>query len=297
MGRFRLQSSRTRKPDYSARVETRSPVYQSSQRKYVPSKELTWLQRRMLAAFSYAGMVFICVLADSHVADAQVFGLGQQQDIVAMYLFNGQDEATYRKTVETRAMLKVKQIARLVDLDEDGVTKLELAVTGDVSRFFRRIDELQEATKGLDIQNQNDMQKAWELIMPVQEQINSGVLGEDSLFDRILLSVLNDEQEAKYQEYLLARENAKYEAILKMTLVELERSIPLLAKQRTELLKLLMERPRPKKFQEGYLPYVGFIMIARMKDDELSAILDKQQLATVGGLREQYAAYDQLITW
>ncbi|MEO8268746.1 MAG: hypothetical protein ABI557_03435 [Aureliella sp.] len=215
----------------------------------------------------------------------------QQPDILAMYLFNGADEATFRKQLENRAHIRVTRIAHVVGLDPAQLNKLQLATHGDLSRFYRELEHVRQKTKGLNPQNQNDMQKAWEFIMPVQQRVSEGIIGDDSLTERVLQSLLEVEQQAKYEEFLRQRRAAQFRSILRMTVSDLEMSLPLTEKQRDELIRLAEGKELPKQAfaQQQVQAYLGFAMLARLTDIELTDLLDKQQLLTFRKLTEQYA--------
>lgn len=219
------------------------------------------------------------------------FGV-QQPDILSMYLFNGSDEATFRRQLEQRSHVRIARIAEVVGLDEAQRSKLELAAHGDLSRFYRELDHVRQKTKGLNPQNNEDMQKAWEHIMPIQQKATQGIVTDDSLSERILRSLLTDEQKAKYIEFLQERRAAQFHAILRITVADLEKALPLTEKQRAALIKLVEDKPLPDNVQlrqQGMQAYLGFVMLGRLKDDELKDVLDEQQLKTFRQLTEQYA--------
>lgn len=215
----------------------------------------------------------------------------RQPDILAMYLFNGADEATFRRQLENRAQIRVTRIAEVVGLDPEQLEKLQLATHGDLSRFYRELEHVRQKTKGLSSQNQNDMQKAWEFISPVQQRVANGIIGEDSLTERILQSLLDEEQRAKYAEFQRQRSAAQFRTILRMTVSDLEKSLPLTEKQRDELIKLVEGKELPEKvfMQQQMQAYLGYVMLARLSDNELSDLLDKQQLLTFRKLIDQVA--------
>lgn len=219
------------------------------------------------------------------------FGFAQQPDLLAMYLFNGNDEATFRKQLEQRTQMRSIRIADVVGLDQAQRDKLQLATHGDLSRFYRELDHVRQKTKGLNPQNNNDVQKAWEHIAPVQQRLSKGLIDEKSLTERILQSLLTAEQQAKYAEFQRARQTAHFQAILRISLADLQKSLPLTEKQRNELIKLVEGKPLPKGAfaQQQLQAYLGLMMLARLSEKELSDVLDEQQIVTFRKLTEQYA--------
>ncbi len=234
------------------------------------------------------------VLASAGQVAAQ---FGARQDIIAIYLFNGQDEATFRRQLEARCALRVSQIGEVAQLDEATLEKLSLAIRGDLNRFYRCISIVRENTKGFDIQDQGDMQKAWQEIMPLQQRISKGLLEEDSLFNKVLDSSLSEIQSEAYQQYLSDRQDAKTQAIVKVTIAELDRTIPMLAKQRSALLESLLAKKFPSQIPQGYDAYLGYIMLTKVEKAELQKIFDKPQIAAIEKMQAQYAAYGNAVTW
>ncbi len=221
---------------------------------------------------------------------AQVVAI-QQPDILALYLFNGADEATFRRQLENRAQVRVARIAEVVELDTVQLEKLKLATQGDLSRFYRELEHVRQKTKGLNSQNPQDMQKAWEVISPVQQRLANGVIDQDSMTERILQSLLNEEQQTKYTEFQRQRHAAQFNAILRMTISDLEKSVPLTEKQRDRLIKIAQGQKLPANAfdQQQLQAYVGYFSLATISDQELGDLLDEQQLRTLRKLTEPIA--------
>jgi hypothetical protein len=150
---------------------------------------------------------------------------------------------------------------------------------------------VRQKTKGLNPQNNNDIQEAWEHIAPVQQRLSKGLIDKDSLTERILQSLLTAEQQTKYAEFQHARQTAHFQAILRISLADLQKSLPLTEKQRNELIKLVMSKELPQRaFEQQQLQaYLGLMMLARLSDKELEDVLDEQQTLTYRKLTEQYA--------
>ncbi len=209
----------------------------------------------------------------------QAQGRAHPNDILSMYLFNGSDEASFRRQLERSAQIRIDRIAEVVELDAAQLSKLELANHGDLCRFYRDLAHLRQKVKGLDPQNHNDFQAAWAHIGPIQQRLNEGIIDENSLSERILKNLLNDQQQMRYQHFQHERENAQLHALLRISVAELERVVPLTEKQRTELVKLLEQSlladgGTPDQHQ---LAVYGNILLAQLPDQELEKLLDEHQ--------------------
>ncbi len=212
-----------------------------------------------------------------------------QQDIVAMYLFNGADEATFKRRLEQQIELRVERIAQVVDLEVTQLEKLRLAAHGDLSRFYRELGHVREKTKGLNQQNQQEMQQAWQHISPLQSRLSEGIINQNSLTERILATLLTDEQQAKYDVYLSERNQARLRAVIALAIVDVEKVVPLTERQRTELIKLLNANAlKHELFFNHRYPYFGFVLLAKLTDEELTPLLDEQQQKALRQLTKPY---------
>lgn len=207
-----------------------------------------------------------------------------------MYLFNGADEATFRRRLEQSTQVRIDRIAEVVGLDPAQRAKLDLANHGDLCRFYREIDRVRQKVKGLDPQNNDEFQAAWGHIAPVKQRLSRGIIDENSLSERILQNLLNDKQQAQYKQFKVDRETAQLRAIVRISISELEQSVPLTEKQRAGLIKLLDERILPGQMlanQHRKADY-GYILLAQLPDDLLAELLDEQQKLTLAKLVAPY---------
>ncbi len=221
-----------------------------------------------------------------------------QNDVLSMYLFNGLDEAAFRRKTEDHAALQLAQLNKLVQFEDKQRTKLEWAIQGDLRRFYRCLAMAREKTKHLDVQNnQEDMQKAWEVVMPLQQRLSGGLLDNDSLYQKVLDATLTGNQNETYQNYLRARSQARAHAMIAITISDLEQTVPLLQHQRDQLVKLLLAEPLPQTVPRGYEPYLGYILLTRVEVDALEQMLDAAQFQAVKKFNQQYAAYARSVRW
>ena len=253
------------------------------------------IQRSQVAIIAAA--MLICTIGSTHRAAAQGRAAVVRQDILAMYVFNGADEAAVKKQQDDGATVLVDRIVQITGIDESQRQKLTLAATGDLQRFYRELDLVREQTKDFDIQNQEQMQKAWQIMSPVQQRVHQGIFSQASLFEKILKAVLTEDQRTSYDEYLRKRERNLCTAVLHATIADMEKSLPLTGEQRTKLLELLEANPFPKKVQNGSLYNVGWVLLERLDDTEVAKILDSQQQQTFKKMTKQFENQAGGLTW
>lgn len=238
-------------------------------------------------------IALVFLLGVGNKAHAQVvLGFPQQQDIISVYFYNGQSEAAFRERIKTSATMRMRTMMQVVDLNETQAAKVQLALRGDMLRLFREFDTLREETKDLNMQNQKDMQEAWQIIQPMYQRVQSGtIFGENSLMERVLREVLNDEQEEILEKFEYEQRQAKYEALVRITIVELQKQLPLLSKQRAELMEAAFALGPPSKDSNQMQAYVGYIALARLPKKQIAEILDEAQRKAFNKTIEQYARF------
>lgn len=243
---------------------------------------------RVVRSFQLPAMIVaLFAAAACQEAHAQ-FGI-QQRDIIAMYLFNGQDEATFKNQLESSCNLRVKRIFEVIGLDAEQKRKLDFAIRGDINRLYREMEFVRHQTKDLNLQDQADMQKAWQVMQPLYTKVTStGIVGDDSLFERVLESTLTSEQQDDYRAYMSERQRAEVDGLTRLALAELEKSIPLLAEQRQQIISQALELDYPRKIQRGMESMVGFLRLSKLPDEEMQEILDAEQYAAFQKFKQQY---------
>lgn len=214
-----------------------------------------------------------------------------------MYLFRGADEATYKRQLEQSLEMRAERVSKVAGLDAAQESKLKLAVQGDLGRFYREIMTVREATKALNIQNAADQQRAWQEVMPLQQRAAKGILDENSLFEKMLSVTLTAEQREKYDNYLRERDVAHFTSILKMTVADMEKSLPLTERQRTELIQLVVNKPFPRRIPIEQEAYVGYIILSRLSDLETANLLDEHQQKTFAKWKQQYGNFGNGVRW
>lgn len=214
-----------------------------------------------------------------------------------MYLFQGESEETWRVQFEMRTKLQVQDAIKAAELTSEQAKQLELAVRGDFSRFYRDIAKVREETKDLTFNNAQDQQKIWAAIQPVYTRGTEGLLSDTSLFNKVLDAVLTEAQKERYKQHLRQREERHLWAIVKMTIADVEKRMPLTVEQRQALLELVQQHDLPAQVQKSYQPFVGYAMLCRIADSELAPIFDEHQRDTLQELLQPYQGYVQSITW
>ncbi len=159
---------------------------------------------------------------------------------------------TAKRHIENQLKAKLASFDSQFGLDDDQKRKLLLAGRGDIEDFFSEVEGIRDEFK--DEQDQQKIQQVFQRIQPLQQKLQSGLFRGDSIMEKVSLRTLNDEQRDTFARNEERRLKASYDAAIKMTIAELEKSTPFTASQRKDLVTLLEGTPTPKSFGQ-YVPY------------------------------------------
>jgi hypothetical protein len=231
----------------------------------------------------------LCMFASSKCAFAQ------EQDWIQSWLYNGRTEASIRLGLQNQAEQKLTQLREQCRLTEEQATKLKLAAAGDVNRFFHDVEKARKATKGLDQQNQNAVQEAWNVVSPLTTRLSAGLYDEKSLFSKVMTSTLDAAQVEEYKRLLAEQLARRHHAMVLTTVSTIEESLPLVGEQRTKLIELLdAQKLKAVQPQQGLETYVGYAKLAKVPEAELEKLFDKDQVKALKSLRDRYGPIIQM---
>ena len=236
------------------------------------------------------GLWFACCAI---TAGAQDFEMTNQQ--FDSWLTSGTGvNGSPKDHLQSALALQIKQLDLICNFSDQQRQKLELAGGGDVSRFMRRVDVVRRELVGKTY-NHNDINEPWQRIQPLSQEWQRGVLGDDSLFGRVLSGIMNDEQAETYERLLTERWNRQFNASVKVAIANIERSVPLTRTQRQELIALFEPTPRPKSGDRQYLRYLVLYQLSSVPKGELAAILDDAQIEALAHFRNQGKQMEQFL--
>jgi hypothetical protein len=178
---------------------------------------------------------------------------------------------------DSEATINVDAVDRACKLSKDQKDKLCLAASGDFARFTQDVDQLRAELVGKSY-DQNEINSIYQRIQPFSQRFQAGLLGEKSLFAKVLRTTLTPEQVEAYDAADLERRQARHSAKCKLFVAILEQSCPLTAKQRDSLVELLLKDTKPAKRKSEYDWYVVVFQVSKIPDRKIKPILDASQL-------------------
>ncbi len=196
------------------------------------------------------------------------------------WVFQGRQQADYRQKLEAQLEAQLAILNRDLELSDQQLEKLRTAGRGDINRFLSKVDAIRKKTAQMN-PNQENIQELWEIIMPIQQTAQRGLLTHDSLFRKVLVVTLSDEQRRREQENEKANRDHLYAVLTRQTIAEMEQSVPLVSHQRRKLLDLLLAQEAVPVDGPGSESIVGLQRLCKVPERELANILDADQLKHV----------------
>ena len=241
-------------------------------------------------------LVWIMTLA-SH-AEAQLF-LNAEQQVAGQFesmAFGGQTEAAIRKKLQSQFELEIKQMILCCNLSESQQEKLRLAAQGDISRFFRTVEKARKSSQAFNVNDQEQMQKFWQIASPIQTKLQSGLATSDSLFRKVVDQTLEPEQKVALDKREEEVNRSRMAVYIKLRIAKIERQVPLVSSQRQSLIDMIEESIRGKNIPAENVANITDLVLSGYSDEKLGKVLDADQVAgirkvvqNVDGMRQQLA--------
>ncbi len=196
--------------------------------------------------------------------------------------------------LEVSLDLQMDFLERTCTLTDEQRKKLRLAATGDVERFLHQLERTR-AHFMLVRRDQQRFNEIWQEIQPLQQQVQSGLFGRGSLFNKVLEATLSESQYAEYQRVDLERRRYRFQARIMLALEQLDMTMPMTDEQRTALTERLLKFEPPRYISMEYDHYVTLAMLARIPEKQLKEILDPTQMAVLRQHLRQGRALEQFL--
>ena len=177
------------------------------------------------------------------------------------WIFNQHGDAkTAKRYMENQLKAKLASLSSEFELNDNQTQKLLLAGTGDIKDFFAAVEVIRDEFK--DEQDQNKINEVYQRVQPLQMKLQRGIFSGSSILAKVSIRTLDEEQRAKYEENEKKRFAAAYRSAIKMTISELEKSMPFTAVQRKEIVAILEDTPPPRNFGQ-YVPYYVLFQLSK----------------------------------
>jgi hypothetical protein len=182
--------------------------------------------------------------------------------------------AVARGRFDAALALRIDDLERTLGMTEAQKKKLKLAGRGDIKRVFDRVEELKRKFR----LNQNDPQSnIWQAMQPLQVEINAGLFGESSIFQKTIAKTLTSDQVSRYESLIRERRLNRYRATVEWFVVHLDKALGLSDDQRRRFTELILsETEPPLRFGQYDYWYLMF-QVAKLPESKSKPIFDAPQ--------------------
>jgi len=206
---------------------------------------------------------------------------------------NQQKLSSAKQQLLDRLQGEAASIQSTCQLKETQKEKLLLAGRGDIQTFIQLYNEvLAKFEEKLKLNNQQEMQKIWQEIQPLQKKYHGPIFGDGSLFEKVLGHLLDSQQAARLEQIRREQRKFQYESALKQLISQIEQAAPLTHENREKLLVLIDQHAYPPKSMTGShrlhtLTYYIYGQMAVIPEDELRPLFGKAVWKVVKQQMEQ----------
>ena len=241
-------------------------------------------QRNRSAAFT----VLLAVGVMGTEAGAQEFELTRQQ---FDSWITGRHESPITQLSRMLEM-RIDAVDRITKLSSAQREKLALAGWGDAIRFEDAYDEMRAQL----VDKKYDRRKVGEIHQKVQQlskRYKQGLLGKESLFEKVMRTTLDGEQLAAYDGDRARRRAYRYKAQMRLHVAVIEKNVPMTEMQRQALLDWLLAETKPPRTSGLQDRLYVMYQMSKMPQENLEEIFDESQLRVLKKMLQRGASYEQ----
>jgi hypothetical protein len=254
-----------------------------------PTPARRWPTGLGVVALSMAALG-VCTSVLAWEIGAQEFVLTEEQ--FNQWLTNNNEGAAQQ--IDSQVKMHIAALDRVCKLSAEQREKLQLAGRGDAARFESQIAALRAELVNKSYKNQ-EINDVFQRIQPFQQKFQTGLLGDDSLFKKIVSRTLDQSQQTEYEVEQQKRREADYVARVDMYVAMVDRAAPMSDQQREELLALFRKHTRPPKQTGQQQIYYVMYQASKIPPEELKKVFDEAQLKVIEKAFRQGASYKNML--
>jgi hypothetical protein len=210
-------------------------------------------------------------------------------------IFGNQPAETARALAGRSLQLRLEAVDREVSLSESQRSKLELAGEGDIHRFFAEYERVRDSCMFGQI-SRDDLQELMTKAQPLQKRYQNGLHDGGSLFDKMVSSILTGQQRETLDAMREERRRREYRDRIRISLMFLDRKLPMTAAQRDEVTELLVEHTAPPQQYGNQAVQLVMVLgqLAKVPNDRLRALFGDDQWEVMQSVIETNAARQRM---
>jgi hypothetical protein len=186
------------------------------------------------------------------------------------------NESRGRDWLEASLKQKVNEMGKACRLSDTQMQKLNLAGEGDIQRFETRVAELKAKCQTGEM-HANEWNGVFQKTQPLRLELQRGLFGGGSLFQKTLFTALGPEQSARYEQIDRERRAYRYRARVELCIAQLDAIVGLRDAQRRRLMQLMLEKTRPPKSFGQFDRFIVLVQMSRLPEDTLKSVFDPGQ--------------------
>jgi hypothetical protein len=186
------------------------------------------------------------------------------------------NESRGRDWLENSLKKRVEEVTKICRLSESQSDKLDLAGKGDLQHFETRVADLKAACQ-TGAMRPDEWNKVYRKAQPLRLELQRGLFGNGSLFQKTLSTVLRPEQAVRYEQIDRERRVFRYRARVELSVAQLDAVVGLRDEQRRRLVQLILDKTRPPKSFGQFGNYVVLIQMSRLPEETLKSIFLAEQ--------------------
>jgi hypothetical protein len=210
------------------------------------------------------------------------------------FVFGGKGADEGRRRAELRLQQDVNDVDRMCGLTEAQRKKLTLAGSGDIKRYFDRVDELKRTLRGRPI----DTVELGTVNLELQRaSLYSGpyLFGDKSLFAKSIENTLTPEQFDRYRRFMRAELLARHRTTIKSLVDRMHSMLRLSSEQDRRFEDLLLKETRPPPQYGRYDDYGVLFQLSKLDTAKLRPIFDDDQWGKLTGQFARAAKLERIL--
>ena len=141
----------------------------------------------------------------------------------------------------------------------------------------------------------NNLNEAYQLAMPLQQELTAGLFGPKSLLQKSIPSTLDEQQMEAWQREIERSDRVRAQRAVTLFIAQMQRQVPMTADQRTRLAELLTARVKSVRTTDRYTPYLIQYRMSEVPRETFVKMFDVEQMKAIDHSIRQGQAMDAMV--
>lgn len=237
--------------------------------------------------------LIVCFFTSPLMAQNATIGIDQFDS----WIFQGTTNRNQAKTtLESRVELEITRISQTIPLNDEQKERLKLAGYGDIKRFNDRVEKARRKFLSMGEQvEQNRINEAYQLALPLQQELRKGLFGKNSLLQKVVATTVDDEQAEKMRQEIKRQQRLRKESAVKVFIANFGRQVPMTSLQRSKLTELLLEKMKSIGSDDVYSNYLVSYRLSEIPRETYASLFDEMQLKAIDQSTQQGKAMKAML--